>query len=315
MSAGASRGAARPWRRILALAWVLWLVACQGNPLQRLPIIVASADSPEQVVLGQMTIQLLRAAGYTVVDKTNLGQPWMVRAALVAGQVDIWWEYTGETWLVYLRHDRPLGSAEETFSRVRQEDAYNQITWVAQAPCQHRYGIVMLRSKAQELGIASLSELAIHLNRRDKDLRLCTPQEAYATLGGIQGLEQVYKMRFNPERVRFFSLEEGYRGLVAGQCDCALGLSTDLEVIKPAYIFLRDDRGFFQASNLAVAVRTPVLREFPALENPLSRLAAALTQESLGEIQRQLSEGAKPGTVAKRFLSKSGLLRQIKAER
>ncbi len=173
----------------------------------------------------------------------------------------------------------------------------------------------MLRSRAQELGIATLSQLADHLNRRNKDLRLCTPQDAYATWSGIQGLEQVYKMRFNPDKIRFSSLEEGYRGLTTGQCDCALGLSTNVEVIKPAYLFLRVDRGFFQASNLAVAVRTPILRELPALENPLSRLAAALTQENLGEILRQMSQGAKAETVAKRFLSKSGLLRQIKAER
>ena len=315
MSANVGTGAARPWWWLLGLGLALWLAACQGNPRQRLPIVVASADSPEQQVLGQMTIQLLRAAGYTVVDKTNLGQPWMVRAALLAGQVDVWWEYTGETWLVHLHHDRPLGSADETFSRVRQEDAYNQITWVAQAPCQHTFGLVMLRSRAQEIGLATLSELSQYINRRNKDVRLCTPPEQYAATSGIRGLEQVYAMRFNPDLVRFLPLEEGYRALVAGQCDCALGLSTDVEVIKPTYLWLRDDRGFFQASNLAVAVRTPVLREFPALENPLNRLAAALTQEDLGEIRRQLSGGAKAEAVAKRFLHKSGLLRQIKEER
>ena len=77
---------------------------------------------------------------------------------------------------------------------------------------------------------------------------------------------------------------------------------------------LRDDRGFFHASNLAPVVRTPVLQHYPELEVHLSELSRKLDQRTLTSLRRQvILEGRKPQTVARRFLGDSGLLSTLKA--
>jgi glycine betaine/choline ABC-type transport system substrate-binding protein len=78
---------------------------------------------------------------------------------------------------------------------------------------------------------------------------------------------------------------------------------------------LVDDQSFFPASNLAVAVRTPVLSEFPDLEPTLVRLSAQLTTAEIMELVRLVAvEGQAPQRVAKRFLAQHDLLEPHRAE-
>jgi osmoprotectant transport system substrate-binding protein len=273
------------------------------------PVVVASGDSSEQLVLGKMTVQTLKTAGYTAIDKTGLGSPQVVRAALDAGNVDLCWEYTGDTWMVHLGHDFPIADPQEVYEKVRGEDALNQISWLAMAPCQHVLALLMREKDALDLEISTVSDLARYMAGRDPNLRLCIPPEFYSRGLGIQGLESVYRLRFVEGGVRQVPMQEGYQALQRGDCDCALGLSADKEIQALGLTVLKDDRGFFQASNLAVAVRTPILQQLPNLERTLARISALLTQEAMAELQREVIAGDKPETVARRFLAKNGVIR------
>jgi osmoprotectant transport system substrate-binding protein len=239
-----------------------------------------------------------------VVDKTGLGDPWVVRAALVAGNVDLAWDYTGTIWTTYLRHDRPIGNAEELFQRVREEDALNQIAWVANAPCQRALTLFMREAAAKELKIAAFKDLARTLNRVRPDLRLCVPEKQYQSASGISGLERFYGFRFDPRLVRFLPLEEGYQALERGECECALGYANDLAAKTKNLRALQDDLGYWQASSLAVGVRAGVLQESPELEPLLLRLSQRLTQQAVLDLHYQVAvEGKKPEAVAKAFLA------------
>ena len=291
-------------RSILLSLLGLVCLACLPDRPGGIPVVVGSADSPEQMVLGKITVLALRAAKYNVVDKTGLGSSQVVRAALGAGSIDVCWEYTGNTWLVYLGHDFPVADPLGVYRKVRDEDALNQISWLAPAPCQHVLTLVMREGDAQSFDIAELSDLARHMARQDPFLRLCTPQEYYEKSSGIRGLERVYGLRFVTEGVHLLPIQEGYEALQRGECDCALGFSGDSEIVAKGLRVLRDDRGFFQASNPAPAVRTPILRQLPSLERTLGEISASLTQEAMAELQRQMAKGDKPQVIARRFLAK-----------
>lgn len=289
-------------------------LGCARERERRPQVTVASADTPEQILLGELARQSLEAAGYHVVDATNFGPPWTVRTAMVEGRVDVYWDYTGDTWVLYLGHDLPITDAERCFDQVRQDDALNQVIWQGPAPCQRNLAILMTRATARRLEISSVSDLARHLNRISADLRLCAPTDLYERMSGIRGLERVYGLRFDTNLAQFVSAERGYRMLQEGQCDCAIGYTSDATLYAADLQVLEDDRDFFHESNLAVAVRAPLLREHPDLEYALTRLTRQLTEEAMTDLRRQvLLERRKPEGVARRFLNQAGLLKELKA--
>ena len=295
----------------LTLALAMLLASCSTRVQRRMfgktPIIVASADEVEQRVVGKMTVLALESAGFVVADKTDLGSPWMVRAALAAGNIDVCWDYTGDVWSLYLRHDHPISDPEELYQKVRDEDALNQITWLHPAPSQRGLGLVMAADAARQRSITSISDLADHMNHVDPDLSLCTPRELCDAAYGIRGLERVYGVRFSKDRVRFMSTQDGCEAVAREECDCALGYPSDV-VLVGALCLLVDNRGFFQASSLAPAVRTPILTEFPDLAQILGEISQLLTQEAMAEFRRQVTvDGKRPETVARRFLRQHGV--------
>lgn len=291
----------------LLLLFILLPAACRENPRRVVPLVVASADSVEQQILGALTLLYLEDLGYRVEDKTNLGGAWAMRSALKAGRVDLCWEYTGTTWQEYLVHDRPIPDAEELYRRVREEDAQQGIAWLTPTSVRHQLVLAVRREQATALGLRTISDLVRHVNQRESDMMLCTPRELYDTARGIRGLERVYGVQFRKSLVRFGSGQQGFEELKAGRCDCAFGYTTDAALVGDLY-WLEDDRRFVQPSQLAIGVRLEVLAKLPELEGELERLAAALTQEELAAMQRQvLKEGAKPRAVAKRFLGEQKL--------
>ena len=62
---------------------------------QDAPVRIGSKDFTEQLVLGEMYAQLLENAGIPVERRLNLGGTQVAQEALLAGEIDLYPEYTG----------------------------------------------------------------------------------------------------------------------------------------------------------------------------------------------------------------------------
>ena len=71
------------------------------------PVVVASKIDTEGALLGNMIAEALEARGIPVVRKIQLGPTNIVRAAILAGQIDLYPEYTGNGALFFHRESRP----------------------------------------------------------------------------------------------------------------------------------------------------------------------------------------------------------------
>ena len=71
-------------------------------------IVVASKIDTEGALLGNMIVALLEAHGLTVENKLQLGPTNIVRAAILAGQIDIYPEYTGNGALFFHLEQDPV---------------------------------------------------------------------------------------------------------------------------------------------------------------------------------------------------------------
>ena len=68
---------------------------------------IGSKDFVEQFVLGQLAIVGLEAGGANVTDSTNLGGTVVNRDALLANEIDTYFEYNGTGWTVHLAQEDP----------------------------------------------------------------------------------------------------------------------------------------------------------------------------------------------------------------
>ena len=66
-----------------------------GAQQRRRNVVVSSKLSSESAMLGQMIRLLLNAHGVPTIDRTRIGATPVVRKALLAGEIDLYVEYTG----------------------------------------------------------------------------------------------------------------------------------------------------------------------------------------------------------------------------
>ncbi|MDE0802295.1 MAG: hypothetical protein OSA99_03125 [Acidimicrobiales bacterium] len=118
---------------------------------------VGSKDFTENIVLGQIMVQLLEAAGADVDDQTNLGGTVQNRDALLSGDIDMYFEYNGTGWQVHLEQPDPSFDPDELTADVREMDlAENNVQWIGQSPFNDTYGF----ATPPGVGPISLEEMA-----------------------------------------------------------------------------------------------------------------------------------------------------------
>jgi osmoprotectant transport system substrate-binding protein len=102
---------------------------------------VSSKEFDEQLLLGQIALVALQAAGASPQDKTNITGSSNVRQALTSGAVDLYWEYTGTAWISYQHQTKPIADPQAQYDAVKQADAANGVTWWARSPANDTYAI------------------------------------------------------------------------------------------------------------------------------------------------------------------------------
>src|SRR5712692_6607168 len=112
----------RAFSRFLYFLFILnllyFLSACHQPPQSK--ITIGSKFFTEQVILAELLAQHIEAKiGIPVVRKTNLGGTLLVHKALEAGQLDLYFEYTG-TALTAVLNESPQGDSAAVYHRVKQ---------------------------------------------------------------------------------------------------------------------------------------------------------------------------------------------------
>src|SRR5215813_7007676 len=138
-------------KRVLGLllgAVVTLLPAVAGAAGGR--IVVASKIDTEGALLGNMIVSLLEANGLAVENKLQLGPTNIVRAAIIAGQIDIYPEYTGNGALFFhLETDPAWKDWARGKTKVSSLDLErNHLVWLTPAPANNTWVIAARRDLA-----------------------------------------------------------------------------------------------------------------------------------------------------------------------
>ncbi|WP_424891688.1 glycine betaine ABC transporter substrate-binding protein [Streptomyces sp. XH2] len=282
----------------------------QGLPLKGASLTVTSKSFSENIVLGQIMGLAFKAAGASVLDRTNIQGSVGAREAVRSGGADAMYEYTGTAWITYLGHDEPIPDPQRQWRAVRDADARNGLTWLAPSALDNTYALAMSRAGARAYGTRTLSEVAALSRRAPGAATLCVETEFAARDDGLQGMAKAYGMNVPASRVQKMDGGIIYTQVSGGR-SCTFGevFTTDGRIAAMHLVVMRDDRRFFPNYNAAPEVNSATLRRYPAIKDVLDPITARLDNDVARELNAEVDVAGKdPREVAEEWLVREGFI-------
>jgi glycine betaine/choline ABC-type transport system substrate-binding protein len=263
---------------------------------------VGSKNFSEQVILGEIVAQLLEGRGVAVSRRLNLGGSFICHRALLAGDLDVYVEYTG-TALTAILNEPVDHDPKKVYRKVRE--AYRSqfgLEWSEPLGFNNTFAIAMRPERAESLGIRAISDLKHHQDT----LRPGFGHEFLERQDGFRGLVAAYGLEFaHPPR----GIELGliYRALMEDEVDFVAGSATDGLIDKFGLTVLEDDRAYFPPYDAAAVYRPETARSVPAFAEVLRLLEGAIDGSAMRRLNRRVDdESMAVPEVVRSFLAERG---------
>ncbi len=260
-------------------------------------------------MLCEISVQALAAAGATVENNCNLQGTVAAREALLAGEIDHYWEYTGTGWITHLGNADPIPDAEEQYTAVAEADLEaNGIQWLDYAPFNNTYALAANQEAIEETGFETLSDLA-EANNAGEDIGICVESEFAVRNDGLPGLEVAYDTEFSPDQISELAVGAIYSATGSGECQFGEVFITDGRIVEQDLTVLEDDLNFFPIYNPSPNVRTEIVEEYPSIVDVFAPISEALDNETMTALNAQVDvEGRTAEDVAADWLAEAGIV-------
>jgi osmoprotectant transport system substrate-binding protein len=262
-----------------------------------------------------MILALLRAHGVALENKLQLGPTNIVRAAILAGQVDIYPEYTGNGALFFHQEQDPAWKNwQRGYARVealcREK---NHLVWLTPAPANNTWVIAVRRDLAERQHLASMDDFANYVKEGGR-IKLAASAEFVESPSALPAFEATYGFRLSDEQLLTLSGGNTAATLRAAAeqmsgVNAAMAYGTDGALAALGLVALRDDKGAQIVYAPAPVVREAVLQEHPEIRTVLDPVFAVLTLETLQKLNAEIAvDGGEAGAVAASYLRSKSFL-------
>lgn len=271
---------------------------------------VGSKEFTEQLILGQMTLQLLKAAGAEVTDQTGLAGSQTVRTALTSDAIDMYWEYTGTGWISYLGNTSTKIKGP-LYKKVAKEDLKkNGIKWLKPSAFNDSYGIVTNQKTAEKYNIETYSDYAKLLKKHPEVGAICVGSEFAARDDGLPGLKDAYGWQLSADNTVVVQESLVYTQVAKGtRCNFGDVFTTDGRIAALDLVLLKDDKHFFPPYYAALTMRQETFKKYPQLAKLFGPVSQALTQDTMTSLNEAVDvKGKFPEQVAHQFLVKHNFI-------
>ncbi len=266
---------------------------------------VGGKNFTEQLIIAEMTKQVLESKGYTIDKKDGMGTK-IVRAALENDEIDMYWEYTGTSLITFNKVTERLSPAD-TYARVKELDGMIGLIWLAPSSANNTYAFVVRPDNPKTVGLETISDLATAYND-GKALLMGTTAEFPKRPDGLVGLQETYGFEVARENLRPMDLGLAYTALANGDLDTIAAQATDGQISALGLKTLEDDKGFFPNYALTPVVRKEVLDAHPDLKDTLEAISAKLDDATMQRLNSKVDVEKKTiESVATEYLKSIGM--------
>lgn len=279
------------------------------------PVVVSSKLDTEGQMLGQLILLALGQARVPTEARLALGPTRIVRGALLAGEIDLYPEYTGNAAFFFRREDDPAWRDGERAHALAAEldRAENNLVWLERAKANNTWAVAVRRDVATRENLRTMSDFFAAAGRGA--LRLAASAEFVESAAALPAFERTYGATFPRDRivvlpggdtaVTMRAAAQGISGVNA-----AMVYGTDGGIAALDLVVMQDDKGAQIVYEPAPVVRAAVLERHPAIRTALAPVFASLDQATLQRLNARIAvEGRPAQQVAREHLVAVGLLR------
>jgi len=266
-------------------------------------VTLGTKNFSEQILLGEIYATALRAKGFRVRLKADIGPSEIIDRTLTAHTIDMYPEYTGVAAVVLGRSRARLRTAAQTYRVARRFEEGRGFAMLRPTPFSDVLALAVTPALARGHGLRSVGDL-----KRLGAFRFGGAPENRSRYQGLVGMRQAYGLtgaKFVP-----VLLGKQYGALDRGRVDVANVLSTDGQLAGGRYVVLDDPKRIFGFQNLAPVVARSVLRrQGPGFARTLDAVSVLLTNRAMRSMNAAVElDRRRPGAVARAFLRSHGLL-------
>lgn len=267
-------------------------------------VVIGSKNFTEQIILAELLAQQVETHTSLRVDRRlNLGGTLICHRAMLAGQMDIYAEYTGTALAAIL--NEPSSNDTDAVYRAVHDGYRDRFGFDVGPPLgfNNTFAIVIRNEDAKKFKLRTISDLVRHAAQ----WRAGFGYEFMERSDGYPGLARAYGLKF-AATPSIMDLGLLYRALKEHQVDVVAGNSTDGLIVALGMVVLEDDRHFFPPYQAVSIVRGAAFRDHPELRGPLDALGGKISDSEMRQMNYAVdAEQRDPATVARDFRRQKNL--------
>lgn len=279
-------------------------------------VVVSSKIDTEGGVLGNIIQSVLNANGIKTVDRIQLGATPVVRKAIIAGEIDIYPEYTGNAAFFFEKADDPVWKdAAKGYAEAKKLDYdANKVVWLTPSPANNTWAIALRKDVTDANKLASLSDFGKYVSGGGKVV-LAASSEFVNSAAALPAFQTTYGFTLKPDQLITLSGGDTAATIAAAAnqtngANAAMVYGTDGGIQPSGLVVLTDDKNVQPVYQPAPIIREAVLKENPKIEEVLKPVFEKLDLVTLQELNGRVQVGGEPAKgVAEDFLKKNGFLK------
>lgn len=303
------------FRRALAVAAAA-LVVGTASAQTAAPVRVGSKIDTEGSLLGSMIIAVLEGGGIRTENRVQLGTTKIVRGAIVAGEIDIYPEYTGNgAYFFGVEKDPAWKSAKAGYEKVKALDfEKNRIVWLEPAPANNTWAIAVRNDVAAANGLRSLADLGKWLAAGGA-FKLAASAEFVERSDALPAFQAAYGFKLRQDQIVVLAGGDTAATIKAAAertsgVNAAMAYGTDGALAALGLVVLADPKAIQPVYAPAPIVRADTLARQPRIRDLLAPVFATLDDRTLQALNAKIAvEGQDAKQVAATYLKSKGLLK------
>jgi osmoprotectant transport system substrate-binding protein len=300
-------------RAVLLLATTLLAGAALA---QSAPVRVGSKIDTEGKLLGNMIVLALEAGGIKTENKSSLGNTKVVRGAIVAGEIDLYPEYTGNGAFMFSDEANPAWkNAKAGYERVKALDfEKNKIVWLEPSPANNTWAIAVRKDVATANKLKTLDDMGKWISGGGQ-FKLAASAEFVERSDALPAFQSAYGFKLKPEQLLTLAGGDTSTTIRAAAektsgVNAAMAYGTDGPVAALGLVIMDDPKGVQPIYAPTPIIRDEVLTKNPKIRTLLAPVFKALDGPTLQSLNAKIQlEGQDAKKVASDFLKSKGLIK------
>ncbi|MCR6502250.1 ABC transporter substrate-binding protein [Shinella sp. CPCC 101442] len=302
----------RPVVKFIGAALALGLTAGAADA----QVVVSSKIDTEGGVLGNIILSVLNANGIQTTDRVQLGATPVVRQAIIAGEIDIYPEYTGNAAFFFEKADDPAwkdAAKAYELAKTLDYDA-NKVVWLTPSPANNTWAIALRKDIAEPNKLVTLSDFGKYVAGGGQVV-LAASSEFVNSAAALPAFQTTYSFALKPEQLITLSGGDTAATIAAAAnqtngANAAMVYGTDGGIAPSGLVVLEDDKGVQPVYQPSPIIREEVLKANPQIEELLKPVFEKLDLVTLQDLNGRVQVGGEPAkAVAEDFLKKNGFIK------